>query len=292
MAMRPMIDLVGRICLFCLALLLSCVTFLDAADKVSATLLVKDALMAPGQSATVEVRLTAKGLLSNRGLGGELLELIVEDKVAATGLTGGDGRAFLSLHTKAQGVIPIRVRIGGSPRVSPTEGQANLIVWERRTPIIAVEVAALMEGRKGEYPLPGIGVTLEPDRKPMPDAADELTKLTQFYYRVMYVATMPLTNTDGSLINADVRAWLKAHKFPPGYIVVVSPGESVWGAKIDELHAAGWKNLKTGIGRSKAFAEAFLKRRLEAIVISDSATGETLRKAKVAKDWKEVRKKL
>jgi hypothetical protein len=265
---------------------------LEAADKTPATLLLKDTLIAPGQPARVEARLSTKGLLSPMGLGGELLELIVEGKVVATGMTGGDGRAVLIYQPKAQGVIPIQVRVGRSPRVLPTEGQANLVAWERRNPILAIEVAALMEARKGENPLSGIGLVLESERKPMPDAADELAKLTQFHYRVMYVATVPSTNADGLLATAEIRAWLNLHKFPPGYIVVLPPGESVWGAKIDELHGAGWKSLKTGIGRSKAFAEAFLQRRLEAVVISDSATGEVSRKAAVAKDWKEVRKKL
>jgi len=292
MATRPMIDLVRRASLFCLVPFLSCVSLVEAAEKTPATLLVKDALMTPGQPATVEARLSAKGLLASTGLGGELLELIVDGKVVATGMTGGDGRAVLTYHAKAQGVTPIQVRVGGSPRVLPTEGQANLVAWERRNPVIAIEMAALMEGRKGENPLSGIGLTLESERKPMPDAADELNKLTQFYYRVIYVATVPLTSADGLHAIAEVRAWLNAHKFPPGYIVMLSPGESVWGAKIDELHAAGWKNLKTGISRSKAFAEACLQRRLEAVVISDSATGEAPRKAKVAKNWKEVRKKL
>jgi hypothetical protein len=287
-----MIDLVRRASLFCLVPLLSCVSFLEGADKTPAALLLKDTLVTPGQPATVEARLYAKGLLSSMGLGGELLELIVGGKVVATGMTGGDGRAILTYHTKAQGVIPIQVRVGGSPRVLPTEGQANLVAWERRNPIIAVETAALMEPRRDELPLPGIELPFESERKPMPDAADELAKLTQFQYRVMYAATVLSAHADGWLATAEIRAWLNLHKFPPGYVVVLPPGEAVWGMKIDELHAAGWKNLKTGIGRSKAFADAFLQRRLDAIVIPNSATGEVPRKAAVAKDWKEVRKKL
>ena len=287
-----MIDLVRRACFFFCVSLLSCVSLLDAADKTPATILIKDTLVTPGQPATVEARLSANGLLTTMGLGGELLDLIVDGNVVATGMTGGDGRAFLTYRTKAQGVIPIQVRVGGSPRVLPTEGQANLVAWERRNPIIAIEMAAVMETRQGENRLPGVGSALESERKPMPDAADELVKLTRYYYRVIYVVTQPSSNADGFHVNAEVRLWLNAHQFPRGYIVVLPPGESAWGAKIDELHAAGWKNLKIGIGRSKAFAEAFLQRRLEAVVISGSATGEVPRKAKVAKDWKEVRKKL
>jgi hypothetical protein len=216
----------------------------------------------------------------------------MDGKVVATGMTGGDGRGLLTYHTKAQGVIPIQVRVHGSPRVLPTEGQANLIAWERRNPIIGIEMAALMEARARETPLSGFGLTLESERKALPDAAAELTKLTQFYYRVMYVTTAPSANADGFLVDADVRTWLKINNFPPGYILVLPPGESLLGAKVDELHAAGWKNLRTGIGRSNAFAEAFLQRRLEVVLISDSPRGDAPRKAKVAKDWKEVRKKL
>lgn len=292
MAAWPMIDFVRNACLCCLVLLLCSSSLLEAADKIPAAILVKDTLITPGQPVTVEARLVAKGLLSPMGLGGELLELIEDGKAVATGMTGGDGRAFLTYRTKAQGVIPVQVRVGNSPRVLPTEAQANVVSWERRNPIIAIEVAALMEARKGENPLPGIGLTLEAERKPMPDAADELVKLTQYYYRVIYVAVLQSSNADGLHVNAEVRAWLKVHHFPPGHIVVLSPGESAWGAKIDELHAAGWKNLKTGIGRTKAFAEPCIQRRLGVVVISDSATGEISRKAKVAKEWKEVRKKL
>ena len=287
-----MIDLVRSVCLLLLVPVLSCDTRLEAADKTSATLLVKDALTVPGQPATVEARLIAAGLLAPMGLGGEILELIVDGNVVATGMTGGDGRAFLNYRMKTLGVTPIQVRVGSSLRVLPTEGWASLAVWEWRNPIIAIEVDALREKRVAEKPLPGIGLTVESERKPMPDAAEELVKLTQYYYRVIYVVTIPSANVDGMRTTAEVRAWLKAHQFPPGYIVGLSPGESVWGAKIDALRADGWKNLKTGIGRSTAFVEPFIQRRLDAVVIADAPTGGVPRKAKVARDWKEVRKKL
>jgi hypothetical protein len=292
MAARPMIDFVRNASLFCLVPLLSGISLAGAADTTPATLLVKDALMTPGQPAVVEAGLYANGLLSTVGLGGEPLELIVGGKVVATGMTGGDGRAFLSYQTKTLGMIPIQVRVGSRSRVVPAEGQANLVAWERRNPIIAIEVAALMEKQSAEQPLPGIGLTFESEGAPMPDAAAEIGKLTQYYYRVIYVATVPSSNAERLHLYVEVRAWLNAHKFPPGYIVMVPPGESGWGAMIDELYAGGWKNLKTGIGRSKAFTDAFLQRRLDAVVISDSAAGGVSRKAKVAKDWKEVRKKL
>ena len=125
----------------------------------------------------------------------------------------------------------------------------------------------------------------------MPDAVEELGKLTQFYYRVVYVVTSS-ARTDSFQASVAARDWLKAQKFPLGYVLVLPPGEQALGEKIDALHAAGRTTIKTGIGRSKAFAEAFLQRRLEAVMVPEPAKGEAPRKAKVAKVWKEIRKKL
>jgi hypothetical protein len=93
-------------------------------------------------------------------------------------------------------------------------------------------------------------------------------------------------------VNAQARQWLKDQKFPVGHILVLPSDPETFGAKLDDMHAAGWKTLKIGVGRTKAFAEAFLKRRLDAVMVPEPAKGEAPRKAKVAKEWKEVRKKL
>ena len=125
----------------------------------------------------------------------------------------------------------------------------------------------------------------------MPESSDEIVKLTQFYYRVIYVVTSP-TGRDGFQATTEAREWLKTNKFPTGYVMTLPPDSQALGAKVDEFHAEGWKTIKIGIGRSKAFAEAFLQRRLEAVIVPEPAKGDVPRKAKVAKDWKEVRKKL
>lgn len=251
------------------------------ADKVTATVLVKDSLAAPRQEATIEAKLVTKGLFRDSPLGGEPVDLVVNGTTAATGMTGGDGRAVLSFLPPAGRMVQLKVRVGNSPRVSTAEGQANLVVWERRTPVLVVELSSLMEGASG----------LQQDLKPMPDAADELAKLSQFYYGIMYVVPVP-AGADGFSAGTEARQWLAGHKFPAGLVLTISMSEDALGAKIDELHEAGWKAIKTGIGRSKAFAETFLRRRLDAIVVPEPPTGEAPRKAKVAKEWKEVRKKL
>ena len=126
----------------------------------------------------------------------------------------------------------------------------------------------------------------------MPDAANELGKLTQFYYNVLYVVARDKAMGSHDQVNAQARQWLKDQKFPVGHILVLPSDPEAFGVKLDEMHAAGWKTLKIGVGRTKAFAEAFLQRRLDAVMVPEPAKGEAPRKAKVAKEWKDVRKKM
>ena len=283
-----MILSIRRACLAFIFISTACPSLLFAAEKSSAAVFVKDALTAPRQPATVEAKLVSKHLVLIAALGGEPLELVADGKVVATALTGGDGRAFLTHTPKAQGLGPVQVRIGNSPRVDQAEGQANLVVWEKRQPILVIELSSLLE-QPAPSRVPPIGVTLESERKPLADVVEELGKLTQFYYRVIYV----VEGRDGFQRSAEAREWLKRHKFPTGYVLTLPVIDTnTMGTKIDELHAAGWRTVKVGVGRSKGFAEAFLQRRLEAIMVPEPSKGEVPRKAKVAKDWKEVRKKL
>ncbi len=267
-------------------------TILSAAEKIPGTLTVHDSLTSPNQPATIEATLTGKGLLTETGLGGEPIELLIAGNVVATAMTGGDGRAFLSYTPKAKGAVPFTVRVGTTPRVAVTEAGANLAVWEHRSPIMAVEMAALMEDTVEEGPTLTWPGKEAGGRRPMLDAANELGKLTQFYYNLLYVVTQDKTGGSNDQVNAQARQWLKDQKFPVGHILVLPSDPEAFGAKLDEMRAAGWKTLKIGVGRTKAFAEAFLQRRLDAVMVPEPAKGETPRKAKVAKEWKDVRKRM
>ena len=224
------------------------------------------------------------------GLGGEPIQLLVAGNVVATTMTGGDGRAFLSYTPKTKGVVPFTVRVGDTPRVEVAEAGANLTVWEHRSPIMAVEMAALMQDAVGQGPIMILPGKEAEARRPMPDAADELGKLTQFYYNVLYVVTSDKAGGMKAQVNAQARQWLKDQKFPVGHILVLSSDPKALGKTLDEMHAAGWRTLKIGVGRTKAFTEAFLQRRLDAVMVPEPAKGEVPRKAKVAKGWKDVRK--
>jgi len=264
--------------LFTILMFLTATARLFGAEPVPGILTVHDSLTSPNQPATIEATFTQKGLPTGTGLGGEPIELLIAGNVVATATTGSDGRAVLSYIPKAKGALPFTVRVGTTSSLAGVEASANLIVWERRGPMMAVEMTALMEDAVS--------------RRPMPDAAEELAKLTQFYYNVLYVVTQDKTVATYDQVNEQARQWLKEQKFPVGHILVLPAGPEGFGAKLDELHAAGWKTLKIGVGRTKAFAEAFLQRRLSAVMVPEPAKGEAPRKAKVVKEWKDVRKKL
>ncbi len=51
-------------------------------------------------------------------------------------------------------MIPFTVRAGAASNVQVAEAGANLAVWERRSPMMAVEMAALMEDAEGRRPMP------------------------------------------------------------------------------------------------------------------------------------------
>jgi hypothetical protein len=277
---------------FTALIFLTATTILFAAEKVLTILTVHDSLTSPNQPSTIEAMLTQKGLLTETGLGGEPIELLIAGNVVATAMTGGDGRAFLSYRPKAKGTVPFTVRVGATSKAAVAEAGANLAVWEHRTPIIAVEMASLMEAAAGQGPTVIWPGKESEGRRPMPDAASELGKLTQFYFNVIYVMTENKAAGTNDQVSAQARQWLKEQKFPVGYIVVLPSDPEAFGAKLDEWHAAGWTTLKIGVGRTKAFAEAFLQRRLDAVMVPEPAKGEAPRKAKVAKEWKEVRKKM
>ena len=256
----------------------------------------RDVLVLPGQPARIEAVLTKRGLFGTpQGLGGEQLELIVEGKPVAKAMTGGDGRAFLDYTPKVRGNHEITVKLAANPRVASPDAKAMLGAWERRRPILLVEVAALVQLEKpSPLPVPSMPIPLgqREDSVPAPDAADELKRLARFFYNVIYVSWSP--KDAGAPIGGkkDVREWLAQHKFPSGLSMTVRPGEQALAARIDQLRADGWTNVKAGIGKSRAFADVLVTHRMDVVIVPEPDKGELPKKAKAVKEWKDVRKKL
>lgn len=260
-------------------------------EKVEGQLFLKDALSTPNQPVSIEALLVRKALVGQRGLGGEPVELMIDKKTVATAMTGGDGRAFFEYRPTTRGIYGMTVKLGHTMRVTAVEAAGVLAVWEKRQPLLMVEVSALMEEPQSE-PLPGLPLSLKRPAIPkaVPDAPNELRKLSRFYYNVIYVLWSP--NEEALFDLAELRRWLQEQKFPLGYLVKVQPGRAALGGYLEQLKQQGWSTVKVGIGRNRAFAEALIEQRLDVVIVPEPSRGELPRKAKTAKDWKQVRKKL
>jgi hypothetical protein len=262
-----------------------------AEEKVEGQLLLKDALATPNEPVSIEVLLVRKTLLGQAGLGGEPIELLIDKKTVAAGMTGGDGRAFIEYRPQTRGTYRITARVGRTSRVTAPEDTATLAVWERRQPLLLVEAGALMEEPPSE-PLPGLPLTLRRPAVPkaMPEAPDELKRLGRFYYNVIYL----LWSADEEVVFdlAELRRWLQQQKFPLGYVVKMQPGRAALGNYLEQLKQQGWSTAKIGIGRTRAFAETLVEHRLDVIIVPEPSRGDFPRKVRIAKDWKEVRRKL
>jgi hypothetical protein len=276
---------------FCTVICLSStVAEVRAADKIDARLSVSDAVTAPGRPVMLEARLIQSGRLVDAGLGGELLEFVVSGKKVGTAMTGGDGRAYLEYTPKMRGNQILTVRLGPSKRVEATEANAIIASWEKRRPILLVERAALMEQEGLSGPLPSLGLGLSyQDPTPATGASEELKRLSEFYFNVVYVERAGDKTPEG----LDLRDWLHRHGFPFGLRVRVKDGRgSAVAEKLSDLRAEGWENLKAGVGRSHEFGEGVLQHRLRVILLTEEKAQDLPRKAQPARDWREVRKLL
>lgn len=264
----------------------------EAAEKVPGTLTVRDALTLPNRSVRIEAQVAVKTAAASPLLGAVVLHLQIDGKEVAIGKTNEAGQVSFDYLPKMRGTNVISVSVDAEAPIAAEKGAATLCVWERRRPIVVVELAALIQSAVASATPPAapvIGSTGDTAPLPVSEAAEELSRLTQYYYNVVYVPS----DEQGPMGNASigqVRRWLEAHKFPAGFVATPMPGGL--SAILDTLKHDGWTTMKSGIGRTRAFVDMLLQHRMEVVVVPELPKGELPRKAKGAKDWKEVRKKL
>ncbi len=263
----------------------------EAAGKAPGTLMVRDALTLPNHPVRIEAQVALKTPAAGPTVGGILLRLQIDGKEVAAGRTNEAGQASFDYLPKMRGTNVISVSVDGEAPIEAENSRATLCVWERRRPIVVVELAALIQSAE-----PSSTPAAQPERSspnesaplPIAEAAEELSRLTQYYYNVVYVSGEQGAVEKFSI--GQVRRWLETHKFPAGFVAPPVPGGL--SATLDSLRNDGWTTMKSGIGRTRAFADLLLQHRMEVVVVPELPKGELPRKAKSAKDWKEVRKKL
>ena len=262
-----------------------------AAGTASGTLTVNDVLTLPHETARIEARLSGNVPAGGAGWGGVLLQMAIDGKPVATTKTNENGDAIFEYRPSTRGISSITIVVMKTESVEAEKAEATLCVWERRRPILLIELDALMQP---DEPPTDVSPTVHDmatilAMNPVADAAEELFLLTQYYYNVIYVPTGGRISP-AAVASGAVRRWLNAHKFPAGYVMPVASDELH--VAIESFKRAGWTTMKSGVGRTRSFADTLLHERMEVVVVPGLPKGELPRKAKVATDWKEVRKKL
>jgi hypothetical protein len=258
-----------------------------AAEQISATLSASDAVTMPGRPVKLEARLVRSGTLVETGLGGEQLEFLVAGKKVGVALTGGDGRGYMEYKPAMRGQQSVTVRLVPNKRVEAAEATAIVASWERRRPLLLVEHAALLQDPPKSR-LPDLGVLRQSESAPATGAAEELKRLSEYYFNLIYLEPAK----DKTLTPVDTRAWLKRHGFPFGLKITAKYNEDGMGEAIDELRTQGWENIQAAVGRSRDFAEALLKQRMRVIVVAEERDKELPRRIDHAQNWREARKLL
>ncbi|MBP8116182.1 MAG: hypothetical protein KAY09_00490, partial [Nitrospira sp.] len=256
----------------------------EAAEKVQGILTVHDALTLPNHPVRIEAQLGGKAPGGSSLWGGVGLHLSIDGKPVAMAKTNESGHASFDYLAKMRGTYAVTVSVDDAASVAADKSDATLCVWERRRPIILVELAALIQPVTSA----STGTAAESSLQPLSDAADELSRLTQYYYNVVYVTGGEQPPSEIAAIG-NVRRWLESHKFPSGFVAPPSEG---LGATLETFKQGGWATMKTGIVRTRSSAEMLLQHRFEVVVVPELPKGEMPRKAKAAKEWKDVRKKL
>lgn len=228
-------------------------------------------------------------LLREIGVGGETITFEVSGRSIGQTLTGGDGWAYLEYSHPMRGNHTIVAKVEPSPRVSRVEATGVLALWERRRPILLIDVNTLFmldEELKTRLPgLPSLEIfSVLP--APAADASSELQKLGKFYYNLVYLARGDARDVDS------IRRWLTKYEFPVGLTKTLESAPGALESLILELKEGGWENIEAGIGLDKEFAEVLVQQRIRAVILDRDSDETFPRRAKMFKQWKDVRKHL
>jgi hypothetical protein len=223
------------------------------------------------------------------GIPDQILEFVVHGRLAGQAKTDAQGWARLDFAPNMRGNLSIVVKMVTPSKVEAIEGKGVLLSWERRRPILLIDLAVLVAGElPTEAPPPEVsqdpGLNLGDAH---PAAAAELDKLAEFYYNLVY---LDLTGR-GHL--ETIQDWLRDHQFPPGMVRILSPKLTALTDLLHDLKAEGWEKLSGGIGRTANFAEVLVQNRLQTVILPLPNMQERFpRRAILLNDWSRIRRHL
>lgn len=255
----------------------------------TAELSVTDGLTSPGKSIQLQARLTNPEAEGEIGIPDQVLEFIVHGRLAGQAKTDAQGWARLDFAPSMRGNLSVIVKRVTQSKTEAVEGKGILLSWERRRPILLIDLAVLLAGEL-EAAAPLTELSQDPGLDlgdAHPEAAGELDKLAEFYYNLVY---LDLTGR-GHL--ETIQTWLRQHQFPPGMVRILSPTPTALTDLLHDLKAEGWEKLSGGIGRTADFAEILVQNRLHTVILPLPNMQERLpRRAIVLNDWSRIRRHL
>ncbi len=250
---------------------------------------VTDALTIPSKPVQLQARLIQRSPEGETGLPQATLEFFVQGRPIGQGTTDEEGWARLPFTPKMRGNLNLRVKRVTGAKQEAIEGKGVLLSWERRRPLLLIDLAVVVEGELETEPPP-------PDQfedpglilgDPLAAAPVELGKLAQFYYNLVY---LDLTGRGQSEY---IQVWLRQHHFPPGMIKILPQASTALSDALQDLRDEGWEKLSGGIGRTVQFAEVLVKNRLQTVILPKPDTTESFPvRAIVLNDWSRVRRHL
>ncbi len=252
-------------------------------------LYVTDALTFPSKAVQLQARLTKHLPEGEQGLEKEPIEFALQGHVLGTATTDDEGWARLEFAPKMRGNLSLSAKWATTAKADVVHGQGVVLSWERRRPILLIDLAVLVEGsveadapQPEGFPDPGLILG-----QPSEAAPAELRKLAKFYYNLVY-----LDRTGSGRLEA-IQTWLRAQEFPPGMIKILPQSATSLPDLLESLKEEGWKNVSGGIGRTSDFANVLVKNRLKTIILPLPDHDEQFpRRAILLNDWSRVRRHL
>ena len=260
----------------------------SAGEDSEAEIFVPDVLSSPRKEVILQARVVEDMPDGTTGLIDKPLDFYLQGQLIGQAKTDEDGWARLKFTPKMRGNLQLVVKGAPEAKLPPIQGKGNLLSWERRRPIILVDLAVLVEGnlvaddQATPFPMPGL---LLGDAQT--GASRELGKLAEFYYNLIY-----LDRTGRGKIDA-IQVWLRKQGFPPGMIRILQSASTGVADLLEILKKEGWENISAGIGQSADFANVLVQHRVKAVIVNKSKKTELFpRRAILLNDWTRVRRHL
>ncbi len=258
-------------------------------EEGAVELYVTDALTFPSKPVQLQARLTKHLPEGEQGLEEEPVEFSLQGHVLGTATTDDEGWARLEFAPKMRGNLSLSAKWATTAKADVVHGRGVVLSWERRRPILLIDLAVLVEGLlEANVPqpegFPDTGLILGQASEAAPA---ELSKLAKFYYNLVY-----LDRTGTGRLEA-IQTWLRAQEFPPGMIKILPQSTTSLPDLLVSLKEEGWENVSGGIGRTSDFANVLVKNRLKTIILPLPDYDEQFpRRAIVLNDWSRVRRHL